>query len=84
MSIYELAIGWAVTAAERRYLHWRLLACDEVLGAFLTPQEDVMAVLFDGGPRDFHEWASTLAHCSASAQPADSRHLQTHQKGASQ
>jgi hypothetical protein len=79
MSMYELEIGWAHTAAERRYLHWELLACDEVRGVFLTARDEVLAVLFDGGPREFHDWASTLA-----ALPADSPHLQTNQKGASQ
>jgi hypothetical protein len=61
MSMYELEIGWAETAAERRYLHWELVASDEVLGVFLTSQEDVLAVLFDGEPREFHDWASALA-----------------------
>jgi hypothetical protein len=32
MSVYELEVGWAVTADERRYLRWELLASDEVLG----------------------------------------------------
>ncbi len=36
MSIYELDIGWAASANERRYLRWELLACDEVRGVFLT------------------------------------------------
>jgi hypothetical protein len=61
MSIYELEIGWAVTAGERRYLHWELLACEEVLGVFLSGRDEVLAVLFDGGPREFHDWAGTLA-----------------------
>jgi len=61
MSMYELEIGWAVTAAERRYLHWELLACAEVVGVFLAPGEDVLAVLFDGEPWEFHQWATTLA-----------------------
>jgi hypothetical protein len=61
MSMYELEIGWAVTAAERRYLHWELLACEEVLGFFLTQREDTLAVLFDGESSAFHEWAGTLA-----------------------
>jgi hypothetical protein len=84
MSIHELEIGWAVTAAEQRHLHWQLLACDEVVGVFLTSRDDALTVLFDGGPREFHAWANRLAPCSASALPADSRHLHTHQKGASQ
>ena len=74
MSIYELEIGWAVTASERRYLHWELLACEEVLGVFFAARDGALTVLFDGGHREFHEWASTV----------DSRHPQTHQKGASQ
>ena len=84
MSIYELAISWAGTTAEWRSLRWELLACDEVLGVFLTSSDSVVAVLFDGERREFHAWASRLAPCSASALPADSRHLHTHQKGASQ
>ncbi|HEY2372644.1 MAG TPA: hypothetical protein VGH82_08835 [Gaiellaceae bacterium] len=77
MSMYKLHIAWAVTAAERRCLHWELLACEEVYGALLTPRDDVLAVLFAGGPREFHDWASALA-------PSDSPHLSTNQKGASQ
>ena len=84
MSLYELAIGWPATAARRRSLDWELLACDEVVGVFPAPREDVLVVLFDGEPRKFHEWARTLAPCSASPLPAVSRHPQTHQKGASQ
>jgi hypothetical protein len=61
MRVYELEIGWARTTAERRYLHWELLACEEVLGVFLTARDDVLAVLFDGGHREFHDWASTVA-----------------------
>jgi hypothetical protein len=61
MSMYELEIGSALTVAERRYLHWELLACEEVLGVFLAARDGVLAVLFDGGPREFHDWASTLA-----------------------
>jgi len=30
MSIYELDIGWALTASERRRLCWELIASDEV------------------------------------------------------
>ena len=60
-SMYELEIGWAWTAAERRYVHRELLACEEVLSVFLTSRDDVLAVLFDGEPREFHEWSSTLA-----------------------
>ena len=60
MSVYELEVGWAVTAAERRYLRWELLASEEVLGVFATPREDVLAVLFAGEPHEFHAWAGTL------------------------
>jgi hypothetical protein len=61
MRLYELEIGWGRTANERRYLHWELLACEEVLGVFRTSREDALAVLFDGEPREFHEWARTVA-----------------------
>jgi len=61
MSMYELEIGWARTTAERRYLQWELLACEDVVGVFLGARDDVLAVLFDGGPREFHDWASTVA-----------------------
>jgi hypothetical protein len=61
MSLHELEISWATTANERRYLHWELLACDDVHGVFNTAREDALAVLFDGGPRAFHDWASTIA-----------------------
>jgi hypothetical protein len=61
MTVYELGIGWAETADERRWLHGALLACEEVRGVFLTARDDVLAVLFEGGRRQFHEWASGLA-----------------------
>jgi hypothetical protein len=61
MSIYELEIGWAETADERRYLHWELLACDEVRGVFLTARADVLAVLFRGDRDRFRAWARSLA-----------------------
>jgi hypothetical protein len=61
MSIYELDTGWAETADGRRYLHWELLACERVLGAFPTARDDVLAVLFDGDRNQFDEWAKTLA-----------------------
>ena len=74
MSIYELAISWAETAAERRSVRSELPACDEVLGVFLTPRDDELAVLFDGAPREFHAWASRLAPCSALVFPMPSAH----------
>ena len=61
MSVYELDIGWAETADERRHLHWELLACDEVRGVFLTARCDVLAVLFSGDNREFHDWVRSLA-----------------------
>jgi hypothetical protein len=61
MSLYELEISWAQTANECRYLHWELLACDDVHGVFHTAREEALAVLFDGGRREFDHWASTLA-----------------------
>jgi hypothetical protein len=60
MTICELDTSWALTAGERNYLRWELLACDEVRGVFLTTQDDVLTVLFDGDRPDFEEWASTL------------------------
>ncbi len=48
MTICELDIGWAVSENERRYLHWELLACDEVRGVFQTDREHTLAVLYDG------------------------------------
>ena len=61
MSIYELDIGWATTASERRYLHWMLVACDEVGGVFLTARDDVLAILFSGDSKGFEALARTLA-----------------------
>jgi hypothetical protein len=61
MSLYELEIGWARTADERRYLRWELLACDDVRGVFHTGREEALAVLFDGGRREFQDWAGTIA-----------------------
>jgi hypothetical protein len=60
MRIYELDTSWATTADERRYLHWELLACDEVRGVFLTAREDALVVLFSGDRRAFDAWARTL------------------------
>jgi len=60
MSVYELDISWAATASERRRLNWELLACDEVLGVFLTAREDSVAVLFAGDRLGFRTWASAL------------------------
>jgi hypothetical protein len=61
MSICELEIGWASTADRRRYLHWELLACEEVCGVFRTAREDVLAVLFSGDRLRFRDWARSLA-----------------------
>jgi hypothetical protein len=61
MKMYELEVGWAISAAELRYLHWELLACDEVRGVFRTTRDGVLAVLFDGGPGAFRNWASGIA-----------------------
>jgi hypothetical protein len=60
MNIYELDIGWATTAADRRYLHWMLVACDEVGGVFLTARDDVLAVLFSGERTSFDALARTI------------------------
>jgi hypothetical protein len=61
MSIYELDISWAITASERRGLHWELIASDEVSGVFLTARDDVLAVLFNGDRGRFDTLARTLA-----------------------
>ena len=60
MSVYELDISWAATASERRRLHWELLACERVLGVFLTAREEVLAVIFGGDRLAFIAWAGTL------------------------
>jgi hypothetical protein len=71
MGIYELEIGWAATANERRYLHWELLACEQVRAVFLTARDDVVAVLFSGDRDRFHDRARTLAedHTTATTNP---------------
>jgi hypothetical protein len=61
MSLYELEIGWAQTANDRRYLRWELLSCDAVRGVFHAARDEALAVLFDGGRREFDDWASTVA-----------------------
>jgi len=60
MSLYELEIGWAQTANERRYLQWELLTCDDVRGVFHSVREEALAVLFDCGRREFQDWARTI------------------------
>ncbi len=65
MSIYELDIGWAASENERRYLHWELLACDEVRGVFQTDREHTLAVLYDGDRFEFHAFVRSLAPLEA-------------------
>jgi hypothetical protein len=60
VSIYELHVGWAESANERRYLRWELLACEEVRGVFSTDREDTLVVLFNGDRHDFRAWARSL------------------------
>jgi hypothetical protein len=60
VSVYELDISWAATASERRRLHWELLACEKVLGVFMTAREETVAVLFDGDRLGFSSWANAL------------------------
>ena len=60
MSLYELEIGWAETANDRRYLHWELLACDEVLGVFPTDRDDSLAVLFVGERSVYDCWVGSI------------------------
>jgi hypothetical protein len=61
MSLYELDISWARTADERRCLRWELLACEDVRGVFHALRDGALAVLFDGGSREFRDWASSIA-----------------------
>jgi len=61
MRLYELDVSWAQTANERRYLHWELLACEQVGGVFRTACDDTLAVLFNDDRRVFSDWASSLA-----------------------
>jgi hypothetical protein len=60
MSIFELEIGWAATANQRRHLDWELVDCDEVRGVFPTARDDTLLVLFSGGRVDFRTWARSL------------------------
>jgi len=60
MSLYELELGWARGAGERRYIEWELLACEEVCGVFSTARDDTLAVLFSGDRLAFREWARSL------------------------
>ena len=70
MSIHQLDIGWAVTANQRRHLHWELLACEEICGVFPTARDDVLAVLFSGDRLHFREWANSLASTGTTTQGA--------------
>jgi hypothetical protein len=79
LSIYELDIGWATTASERRYLHWMLVACDEIGGVFLTARDDVLAVLFTGDRSSFDALARLLDPGVANSFPATAT---TNRKGA--
>jgi hypothetical protein len=67
MSIHELDISWAMTASERRRLHWELTVCEAVSGVFLTARDDVLAVLYSGERRGFEELARTLTEASETA-----------------
>jgi hypothetical protein len=60
LSPFELEIG-AATAAERRALDSKLLACDSVSSVVSTARDDVPAALFRGDPHDFRTWARALA-----------------------
>lgn len=78
MSLYELEIGWAQSANQRRYLQWELLACEQVLGVFVAARSEALAVLFDGEPREFCDWASTVAPpVAASGSLGNSLHFPT-------
>jgi len=61
VTLHKLDIAWVATANERRYLHWELLACDDVRGVFQTDREHTLAVLYDGDRFDFRIWADSLS-----------------------
>jgi hypothetical protein len=65
MSIFELEIGWAATASERRYVDWEVLACDEVRGVFPAARDDTLLVRFSGDRLDFRTWARSLVEEAA-------------------
>ena len=69
MTLNELDIRWAATENERRYLHWELLACEEICGVFPTADDDVLAVLFSGDRLDFRQWAASLATTPTATTP---------------
>jgi hypothetical protein len=69
MTIHELDIGWARSEDERRYLHWELLACEDVLGVFQTARDETLAVLFSGDRLGFRTWARSLEPDHASDRP---------------
>jgi hypothetical protein len=60
VTINELDIGWATTENQQRYLHWELLACEEVRGVFPSAPDDTLLVLFNGDRLDFRSWARSL------------------------
>jgi hypothetical protein len=60
LHIYELDVSWITTPNEWRYLHWELLAHDDVHGVFLTARDDTLAVLFSGDRQQFRDWARGL------------------------
>ena len=60
MKLYELDIGWARSANERRSLYWELLDCDDVQGVFRTASEEKLAVLFSGDRLGFRSWARSI------------------------
>ena len=70
MRIYRLEIAGAPGASRRRYLHWELLACDEIRGVFPTSRPDVLAVLFSGDRLHFREWAASLATTATTTEGA--------------
>jgi hypothetical protein len=70
MGIYELYIGWAASTKQRRYLHWEVLACDDVCGVFLTARDDVLAVVFNGDRPAFREWARSLEPTTTTSEGA--------------
>ena len=67
MSIFELKIGWAATANQRRYLDWELLACEEVRSVLPAARDGTLLVLFRGDRLDFRTWAHSLVEEAVSS-----------------
>lgn len=54
--LYVLDVG----AADERFVRWVLAASHEVVAAFATGRDGVVAVLFSGDRRRFDDWRAGL------------------------